>query len=54
MYKLKVAGTSSLVGSGSDLSICPSIVGATTNSNTLLIGEKAATIIAEEWRVFNI
>ena len=31
-----------------DLSICPSNVGANTSSTALVIGEKAAVIIAEE------
>jgi len=31
-----------------DLSICPGNVGANTYSTALLIGEKAAVIIAEE------
>jgi alcohol oxidase len=31
-----------------DLSICPSNVGANTYSTALVIGEKAAVIIAEE------
>jgi alcohol oxidase len=34
-----------------DLSICPSNVGANTYSTALVIGEKAAVIIAEELEI---
>jgi alcohol oxidase len=45
---LKLAGLA--VGSGADLdlSICPGNVSANTYSTALLVGEKAAMIIAEE------
>ena len=48
--QLKIVGTSlSKLGlTSSDLSICPSNVGANTYSTALMIGEKAATIIATE------
>lgn len=36
-----------------DLSICPSNVGANTYSTALMIGEKAATIIAGELGIEN-
>ena len=48
--QLKIAGTpeSNLGLTALDLSICPSNVGANTYGTALVIGEKAATIIAAE------
>ena len=48
--RLKIAGAHlpKFGLTSSDLSICPSNVGANTYSTALMIGEKAATIIADE------
>ena len=53
---LKVAGIVPLieVRISVDLSICPSNVGANTYSTALTIGQKAASIIAEELSIANV
>jgi len=48
---LKIAGESSMFNLIVDLSICPGNVGSNTYSTALVVGEKAAVIIAEELHI---